>query len=125
MANGEDIKIDTVKFTVRVGDLVKIERPKGYPPVEFEGNPDPKQYLNGFVIMYPELGEFEDEIEGTAVYYRHNLSGKQIIEYISRGLGRYKFRAELEGIIVHDHSSVHTGGPAFATYYAEVPTEET
>jgi len=121
VASGED-NIKIFNFACRVGDKIKITRPLGYPPIEFTGdNYDPKYYLNGFVIKYQNLGEFEGGIDETAVYYRHKVPGRQIIEYVSNGLGQYRFQAVLEGITVHDHSSVYTGGPAFATYYAEVP----
>jgi len=124
MSNGEDV-VKVVKFTCKVGDLVKIKRPVGYPAVKFSVDYDTKQYLNGFVILYPELGEFEGSPGNAAVFYRHTAPGRQVIEFLSADLGRYRFRAEIESIVVHDHASVHTGGPAFATYYAHVPTQET
>jgi hypothetical protein len=125
MANGEDVTISNLNFTCKVGDLLKISRPGCYPPVDFPSDADTTQYLNGFYVMYPEIGEFEGNIGNSAVFYRHKTSGRQIIEYLSDGLGKYKFRVVLEGVVVHDHASIHTGGPAFATYYAIVPTEET
>jgi len=128
--NGIDIDSqNVVSFTMNVGDRVKLCAPANYPPVVFPTNDDsydPIYYLNGFIVVDQSLGEFEGTPDGSnmCVYYRHNSSGRQIIQYSSEALGQVTFYAILEGIVVHDHASIPQGGPAFATYWSETRTEE-
>jgi len=121
---------NVVRFTASVGDLIRLCPPVVYPP---EGKPSDDspatQYLAGFTILKPDLGEFEGMFSGSnmCVKYRHKKSGKQIIQFASIGLGDVKFYAVIDGITIHDHASIPQGGPAFATYYVEppsVPVEE-
>lgn len=124
----DEINLDgenLVEFVVTVGDLIQICPPVVYPPIPFISGQtaQPTQYMNGFIILKPELGEFEAS-DGNCVKYRHKKSGKQIIQYASQGLGEKYFYAVVAGITVHDHASIAQGGPAYATYYADVPTEE-
>ena len=118
---------NVVSFALNVGDKVKICAPINYPPATFPTNVtyDPKYYLNGFIVLDQELGEFQGIPDGSnlCVYYMHNKSGRQIIQYSSDGLGETTFYAVVEAITVHDHASVPQGGPAFATYYAELPED--
>lgn len=119
-------------FVANVDDLIKICRPLGY-PFRIKGLL-PKLYqpsnteAYGFEVVYPDLGEFEDvdslDRETACVKYRHKKSGKQVIRYVSRGsLTNTEFYTVIQGITVHDHASVYTGGPAYATYFAEVPED--
>lgn len=132
MATGyTDVDIDSqnvLSFAMSVGDRVKLCGPVNYPPVIFPDDPayDAKYYLNGFIVLNQDLGEFEGSPTGSnlCVYYRHKQSGRQIIQYASEGLGQMSFYAILEGITVHDHASIPQGGPAFATYWAESREEE-
>lgn len=119
---------NVVRFTVSVGDAIKLCPPVVYPP---EGKPSgdefsETQYLAGFTILQPDLGVFEGMSEGSnmCVKYRHTRSGKQIIQYASIGLGDIKFYAVVDGITVHDHASVYQGGPAYATYWSQVPAAD-
>lgn len=126
-----DSKVTT--FVANVGDLIKICRPLGYPfkirgqlP---EGYTPTNTSAYGFTVVDSELGEFEDigslESDTACVYYRHKKSGRQVIKYKSRGsITETEFYAIVQGITIHDHASVYTGGPAYATYYAELPEEE-
>lgn len=126
-----DSKVTT--FVANVGDLIKICRPLGYP---FKiRNKLPSEYsptntsAYGFTVLDTELGEFENVSElsdNTAcVYYRHKKSGRQVIKYKARGaVVPTELYAVIQGITVHDHASVYTGGPAYATYYAELPENE-
>jgi len=123
----------TTTFVVSVGDVIKICRPSGYPPWNLASPPSEvvkdKTEMVGFKILDTDLGEFvrgnEVATNSACVYYQHNKSGKQVIEYTSRGaIINTKFYIVVQGIDIHDHASIHTGGPAFATYYAEVPQEE-
>jgi len=107
-----------------VNDKVKLCRPVGYPPVTWAEDADEKIYLNGFRVVYPELGEFDGfpniaNEQNNCVYYKHLKSGRQVIEFVSVFLGKHYFYIILEGIVVHDHASIPQGGPAYATYYSE------
>jgi len=104
-----------------VNDKLKLCRPIGYKPVTWEEGANEGIYLNGFRVVYPELGKFEGTPEGdtNCVYYRHEKSGRQVIEFMSADLGKHYFYLILEGIVVHDHASIPQGGPAYATYYSE------
>jgi hypothetical protein len=112
-----------VTFTVGVGDRVKITRPLGYPPVEYSSSLvlDEAEIYRVFRVINTDLGVFEGGPAGDpmSVYYRHQKSGRQVIQYISDGLVMMYFYAILDGITVHDHASVPQGGPAFATYYSD------
>jgi len=115
-------------FTVGVGDRVKIVRPEGFPPCVWVDK-DSRYFLNGFRVMYQDIGEFVGSPNNSAdaVYYKHKQSGKQIIQYISdseEGLGLAVFYVVLQGIQVHDHASIYQGGPAYATYFSEIEEEE-
>jgi len=108
-----------------VNDKLELHRPVGYPPAEWPKDANPKIYLNGFRVVYSELGEFEKiPDEDNMVYYKHLKSGHQVIEFVSDFLGRHYFYLILEGITIHDHASIPQGGPAYATYYSEPEREE-
>jgi len=57
------------------------------------------------------------------VYYEHLESGRQIIRYKSQTLTTVLFYIVVQGVQIHDHASIYQGGPAFATYYAELPAD--
>jgi len=121
-----EFQSDNVTTTIcAVGDKLKVCRPLGYKPVTWEESADSKIYLNGFRILYPEIGEFEGKADssGNCIYYKHLKSGRQVIEFVSTDLGDNYFYVTLEGIVVHDHASIPQGGPAYATYYSE-PEED-
>ena len=118
---------NVISFALSVGDKIKLCAPVNYPPVTFPTNPEyaPEYYLRGFIVLNKELGQFEGSPDGSnlCVYYKHKKSGRQIIQYSSVGLGETTFYAIVEAITVHDHASIPQGGPAFATYYAELPED--
>jgi len=117
---------NVVYYVCSVDDKLKICQPAMYLPVTFEGADYPEsQYLAGFAIFYPELGKFEGMVEGSdmCVYYRHLKAGQQIIAYYSTGVTNKVFYIVLDGIKVHDHSSIQQGGPAYATYYSRIREE--
>ena len=129
-----EINLDSenvVEFTVSVNDLIKLCPPPSYPTMEFTevqkaltNDTGKLQYLKGFIVLRPDLGGFEGS-SGDCVKYRHEKSGKQVIQFASRGLGEKYFYVIVAGITVHDHASIAQGGPAFATYFADVPSEQT
>ena len=118
-------------FTASIGDVVKITRPVGYPvyppgkePTESTEN---EYEAYGFKILDQKLGKFIrlDEISSKSgfVYYEHLESGRQIIKYKSQSLTDTLLYIIVQGIQIHDHASIYQGGPAFATYYAELPAD--
>lgn len=123
-----EFQSDDITTTIcAVGDKLKVCRPLGYKPVTWQEGADVDIYLNGFRILYPELGKFEgapEDNKTNCVYYRHEKSGRQVIEFVSTDLGDNYFYIILEGIVVHDHASIPQGGPAYATYYSEIEEGE-
>lgn len=123
----------TPTFVASVGDTIKINRPVGYPPYPHDARPETSSPNEseawGFKIGDTKLGKFvrtgEVNWDSGFVYYKHEKSGRQVIEYISNGLQIVSFYIIVSGIQVHDHASIYQGGPAFATYYAETPRGET
>ena len=125
-------------FTVSVGDVIKIQRPAGYPPYprsteNSSGFAIPEEVVTteeeayGFKVLETSLGKLVrlDEVDWRDgfVYYEHERSGRQVIRYISHGIIDVTLYMIVQGIEVHDHASVYQGGPAYATYWAEVPAE--
>lgn len=127
VAVANEVSLDSeniVEFTVSVGDKLQLCPPIARPAITFsKDQSDKKKYRKGFIVLNDKLGEFTAE-DGDCVIYQHNKSGKQIIQYASAGIGEMSYYAIIDGITVHDHASIYQGGPAFATYYAEVPKEE-
>jgi len=120
MANIDVDSQNITKFTASVGDKIKICAPAHHLPAGKPDNIKADQFSNGFILYYPNIGAFESGAGARCVFYRHNRSGVQIIKYVSVGLGTTEFYAIVDGIVVHTHASVYQGGPAYATYYAEV-----
>jgi hypothetical protein len=118
-------------FTASIGDVIKITRPVGYPPYspgKAPASPTTNEYeAYGFKILDQNLGKFirTDEITSKSgfVYYEHEKSGRQIIKYKSQSLTDTLLYIIVQGIQIHDHASIYQGGPAFATYYAELPAD--
>ena len=136
MAEADIGNQNVTTFVANIGDVIRICRPLGYPffpsnaTDEDKASHTPsKTAAYGFYIMDTDLGKFTrlDELkpDTACVYYLHEKSGRQIIRYIASGaVVRTEFYAIVQGITIHDHASVYTGGPAYATYYAELPEEE-
>ena len=118
-------------FTASIGDVIKITRPVGYPvysPGKVPIAPTVSKYeAYGFKILDQSLGEFirldEVTLKSGFVYYEHLKSGRQIIRYKSQSLTDTLLYIIVQGIQIHDHASIYQGGPAFATYYAELPAD--
>jgi len=122
MVENTAVDIDSqniIKFAASVGDKIKICAPSHHLPAPKPTDIPEDRYLNGFILFDRYIGAFEGS-SGRCIFYRHNKSGLQVIKYISTGLGDVEFYAVVEGITVHSHASVYQGGPAYATYYAEV-----
>lgn len=118
-------------FTVSIGDVIKITRPVGYPvyaPGKEPTNPTTNEYeAYGFKVLDKNLGKFirldEIELNSGFVYYEHLKSGRQIIRYKAQSITDILFYIIVQGMQIHDHASIYQGGPAFATYYAELPAD--
>lgn len=123
--HGENV----IKYTCSVGDKLKICQPVFYPPpsTNKDNEEDLEYELGGFRILYPDVGKFEGFAKGSnmCIIYKHLLPDRQIIQYSSRVLGEHIFYIILDAVVVHDHSSVQQGGPAYATYYSRIPEEKT
>lgn len=128
LLRGENVSF----FSANVGDVIEVCRPPGFPArvpdtsVEMEYT----DYIrHGFEIMYPTMGRFI----GTAtendlcLKYKHEKSGKQVIRYVATGSikGTTVLYLIIQPMTIHDHASIYQGGPAYATYYADVHVEET
>ena len=78
-------------------------------------------------MLEDSLGKFINITDVTwsdgFVYYEHERSGRQVIRYLSHGLIDVTLYMMVQGIEVHDHASVYQGGPAYATYWAQVPAD--
>lgn len=123
--------IQSAFFSASPGDVITICRPGGFPPwveaPEGTSGDDPYE-RNGFVIVDRNLGKFigTNAADDGCVDYKHEKSGKQIIQYLAGGCiaSNVVFEIIIQPTTVHDHASVYQGGPAFATYYAKTPQEE-
>lgn len=93
---------------------------KGYPPKvgSFTYDGVSRTYINGFWLESEVVGEILEPIaDKVGMVYRHKLPQENVIWFESF-LG-HKVRYSIGNIPVHDHASIVTGGPAYATYYSE------
>ena len=82
-----------------------------------------KQLLNGFYVEDENVGEITaPDAPGTSVIYTHKKAKENTVWFVARTevgglpeMGRFRVIT----IPVHDHSTITTGGPAFATYSNE------
>ena len=111
-------------FYCVVGDTIEICHPLFYKGATVE-NVSSTIALKGFRVLYPNLGELSDVESGeyNCVRYTHKKSGKQVIEF-TEDLALSKSYLVLEAVSPHSHDSIAMGGPAYATYFTEIPTEE-
>ena len=127
LIRGENVSF----FSANVGDVIEVCRPPGFPAkvpdddAQLEATAD-KRY--GFEIMYPTIGKFigTSAADDLCIKYKHEKSGKQVIRYSAAGSikGATVLYLVLQPMTIHDHASIYQGGPAYATYYADVPVEE-
>ena len=129
-----DIRLNSpnvTTFTASIGDVIKITRPVGYPPYapgKTPSAPTKTEYeVYGFKILDQQLGHFirlsEINLNSGFVYYEHLKSGRQIVRYKAQTLTVTLFYIIVQGVQIHDHASIYQGGPAFATYFAELPED--
>ena len=76
--------------------------------------------VQGFAVLYPEVGTIE-AIEGEpAVKYTHKKFSMNKIYFLARTgeMGH----VDIISVPIHDHSSIVTGGPAYGTYFTDDET---
>lgn len=75
--------------------------------------------IQGFGIEYNNVGTLEstDNSDCLEVKYKHNQPSNQTIYFFATDGRISKF--SIIRVPVHDHSSIHQGGPAHGTYYSE------
>jgi hypothetical protein len=76
--------------------------------------------VNGFAVLYPEVGEIEIYPDEPAVYYTHKKFSVNKIFFLSR-TGEQGV-VDVISVPIHDHSSIVTGGPAYGTYFTDDET---
>jgi hypothetical protein len=82
-----------------------------------------KELLRGFYVEDEEVGEISaPNVPGTSVIYTHKKAKENTVWFVARTevgglpeMGRFR----VISVPVHDHSTITTGGPAFATYANE------
>lgn len=108
-------------FDCSVGEVIELCHSKEYAGVEADG------YVRGFRMTNSNLGELRERPgsnKWNCVEYQHLKVGTQIIEFIE-DMGNRRSTIEINGSMpIHDHSSIPQGGPAYATYYAEIEEDE-
>lgn len=73
---------------------------------------------NGFTVINSTDGQIiKSYTDKVAVDYQHLSYGTNTIVF--KALSGEMLNIVIGSVIPHDHASVRTGGPAFATYYSE------
>lgn len=110
--------VPTLTVPMNSGDVCTLQIPctdenmGGYWPTQADG------FKNGFKLLNEEAGSIvkvhDDKV---AIDYQHksNMTNEIIFESISGDV----VRIVAGNIMVHDHASVVTGGPAYGTYATE------
>lgn len=113
--------VHTITVPMTAGDKITLNIPctpenmGGYFPTKETG------YENGFKLLNPDAGKIvKVHTDKLAIDYQHNTNLDNTIIFMS--ISGDVVRILAGNIMVHDHASIHTGGPAYATYKSE-PTE--
>lgn len=86
-------------------------------------NGETKSLLNGFVLENEDVGEIiKTHSDKVAIDYKHLLPASNIIWFYAYTGERVRMAAM--PMIVHDHSSVSQGGPAYGTYYSYIAEDD-
>ena len=114
-------------FAATVGGEVRLCHSNFFKGIENNSDDSQKLKFNqrGFRIVYKRLGEFVTDATQAwnCVRYKHNKSGKQIIEFTEDVANRRSYIV-MQSVPIHDHASIAMGGPAYATYYSDPVIEE-
>lgn len=79
-----------------------------------------EELVMGFCVEKPDIGTItpSDDKDQVEVYYKHKLPAENTIWFYAATGERVRMRTA--SLIVHDHSSIVTGGPAYATYFSNI-----
>jgi hypothetical protein len=78
------------------------------------------ELVNGFGVLYPDIGTIAAVPQVPAVIYTHKKYGLNKIIYFSIN-GEMSY-VDIISVPIHDHSSIVTGGPAYGTYFTDDET---
>lgn len=76
---------------------------------------------NGFIVENDQVGSIESVESEPAIIYSHKKYEKNRIMFFGTNPGEM-CTVSIISVPIHDHSSIVTGGPAFATYYTDDET---
>ncbi len=76
--------------------------------------------VNGFAMLYNEVGTLTAVPEEPAVIYTHKKFSINKIYFLAR-TGEIGI-VDIVSVPIHDHSSIVTGGPAYGTYFTDDET---
>lgn len=115
--------ITNLTVAMNAGDVCTLEIPMseenmgGYWPTNEEG------YTNGFKLSNSNVGSilkvYTDKV---AIDYQHKANTDNVIEF--KSMFGDTLRILIGNVIVHDHASIRTGGPAYGTYFSDVEVED-
>ncbi len=118
--------VSTTSYVVAVGELIQVSLHDEYgwyantSDVYFNG--EFKTLVNGYLLSDESLGTLTAVPGGeAAITYAHERYGAQEIWFF--GSNGETAVVNLMGVPIHDHSSIHQGGPAYGTYSHNI-TEE-
>lgn len=121
-----------VSLTFQAGNTYTLHIPTtlandgGYTPYKDDDivfNGESRANHNGFWVENTEVGEIiKAHDDKVAVDYKHILPASNVIWFYAYTGERIRMSAA--PIVVHDHSSVSQGGPAYGTYASYIASEE-
>jgi len=82
-----------------------------------DGTYENKTLVNGFYVLDEDVGTIESIAGGAKVLYTHKKFASNQIVFVA--LTREIGTVDVISVPIHDHSSIVTGGPAYATYFAD------
>lgn len=105
---GMSIKVSAPEQFVKFGEHYYQRADGSYQQVEL---------IHGFALQDPDVGELIAVDGEPAVIYKHKKFAQNKIIFYSR-VGEQGF-VDVISVPIHDHSSIVTGGPAYATYFSD------
>ena len=110
---GMKAKIAVPDFFIGVGDRQYMD---------ITGNRLTKTLQNGFYVEDEDVGTIEVVAGEPAVIYTHKKYAQNKIVFHARTgeIGEVVVIA----VVIHDHASIVTGGPAYGTYFTDDETTE-
>lgn len=86
------------------------------------GNNQEEELQMGFYVENKEVGEIVKIYPNkVAIDYKHKYPAENTIWFLSHTGERA--RIIVANVMVHDHASIATGGPAYATYFSDFSDE--